>query len=62
MVTYCIGAECAVKNTCLRYTEGRNLIVGDGCDSATFIRKCTQQKKYVQDIYNVNNDGAKHRG
>lgn len=44
--TYCYGEECAVRTTCLRYTLGLSSIK-NGNDK--YFRKCTSQKKYVQD-------------
>lgn len=60
MGTYCMGIECSVKNTCLRYTKGRDATIYNECGDK-FIRKCTQQKRYLQDQNNVNVDGANHR-
>lgn len=60
MVTYCLGAECSVKHTCLRFTSFKGMLVKDG-DGGCVIRKCTLQKKYLQDVNNVNNDGKEYR-
>lgn len=56
---FCQGDECSVKNTCLRYThrgDYTNCIGG-----YSVMRKCTQQKRYIQDESKVNKDGEKHR-
>lgn len=50
---FCKGVECAVRNTCLRYTKG---IDQDG----KHIEKCTRQKRYVQDKTKVNTDGQRY--
>ena len=44
---FCSGVECPVRNTCLRYTLRDKAIHGE-------IRKCTNQKKYIQDISKIN--------
>jgi len=44
----CRGEQCSVKNTCLRYTS-RNGGALNTIGGYTEIRKCTNQKKYVQD-------------
>lgn len=43
-MVYCMGHECSVKNTCLRYTQGLCVTVSDGCEDK-YMRKCTSQKK-----------------
>lgn len=56
---FCRGEECPVRNTCLRYTkrnETTNCIGG-----YTLMRKCTHQKRFLQDENNVNKDGNEHR-
>ena len=45
----CLGAECPVRNTCKRYT-GRK---GVG------IRKCTNQRGFVQDESKINGDSLR---
>lgn len=59
-MVYCMGHECSVKNTCKRYTSGLCVEVSDGC-TEQFMRKCTSQKRYVQDETKINEDGKKHR-
>lgn len=54
---YCNGEECSVKNTCFRFTH-RNEYDGSSKDSAV-IRKCTSQKKYVQDVDEINTDSKR---
>ena len=49
---FCAGIECPVKNTCMRYTKGLGVTMYEGT-SDTFIRKCTNQKKYMQDVTKV---------
>jgi len=53
MMIYCKGEQCSVKNTCERYTK-RDKNSSDGV-----IRKCTSQKRYVQDADKVNDDGKR---
>ncbi len=45
----CLGAECTIKTQCLRYTtyQGEK------------IRKCNNQRKFVQDTNNINGDSLK---
>ena len=50
----CKGEQCSVKNTCLRFTS---LNAND--TPQTIIRRCYSQKRYVQDIGNVNEDGKR---
>ena len=45
---YCMGIQCPVKNQCLRYTSGIGATMYDGTLDK-FVRKCTNQKKFVQD-------------
>lgn len=59
-MVYCMGHECSVKNTCLRYTQGLCVTVSDGCEDK-YMRKCTSQKKYMQDERKVNEDGKRQR-
>ena len=59
-MVYCMGHECSVKNTCKRYTYGLGVTVFDGCD-VKFLRKCTSQKKYMQDESKINEDGKRQR-
>jgi len=51
--TYCIGIQCPVKRQCLRYTK--RVAAGH----YGFIRKCTNQRLYVQDkdkiVESINN-------
>ena len=50
---YCMGIQCPVKNQCLRYTSGIGATMYDGTLDK-FVRKCTNQKMFVQDdIKNV---------
>ena len=50
--TYCMGIECPVKNRCIRYTRGISATMYDGTLD-NFIRKCTNQKNFIQDKTNV---------
>ena len=59
-MVYCMGHECSVMNTCLRYTQGLSVTVSDGCEDK-YMRKCTSQKKYLQDERKVNEDGKRQR-
>lgn len=52
---YCKGIECPVKKTCKRYTNGLGVTMYDGT-SDTFIRKCTNLRRYLQDRTKINND------
>lgn len=45
---YCMGIQCPVKNRCIRYTRGISATVCDGTLDK-FVRKCTNQKKFIQD-------------
>lgn len=45
---YCMGIQCSVKNQCLRYTSGVGAAMYDGTLDR-FVRKCTNQKKFLQD-------------
>lgn len=45
---YCMGIQCPVKNQCLRYTSGIGATMHDGTLDK-FVRKCTNQKKFLQD-------------
>jgi len=56
---FCKGEECSVKHTCLRYTRRNSVTSCVGGYSV--IRKCTQQKRYIQDESKVNKDGENHR-
>lgn len=60
MAIYCMGFECSVKHTCLRYTNGLGAEVSDK-EEKQFIFKCTRQKRYIQDKNNVNTDGKDYR-
>lgn len=46
--TYCMGIECPVRNSCLRYTSGIDAKINDGTLDK-FVRKCTNQKKFIRD-------------
>lgn len=59
-MVYCMGHECSVKNTCLRYTSGLGATVYDGCEDR-YMRKCTSQRRYMQDERKVNEDGKRQR-
>jgi hypothetical protein len=49
---YCMGIECPIKKQCLRYNDGLRATVSDGTRDK-YLRKCTSQKKYIQDENNV---------
>lgn len=53
---YCMGVQCPVKKQCLRYTQGKVAMVTDGTTDA-YLRKCTNQKKFIQDSNNVKKGG-----
>lgn len=55
---FCLGIHCSVKNTCKRYTSGLVAVVNDGTNDA-YIRTCTSQKKYVQDVNKINTDSKR---
>jgi hypothetical protein len=54
--TYCMGVECSVRNQCLRYTDGIGATMYDGTLDK-YIRKCTNQKRFMQDSKNVKKGG-----
>lgn len=60
MTIFCLGAECPIKYTCLRFTSFIDRIFKDG-DGGKVIRKCTNQSRFLQDPNNVNDDGNEHR-
>jgi hypothetical protein len=43
---YCMGVECPVKNTCVRYVERKKAF--DSNEDSVLIRKCTNQKKHIR--------------
>jgi hypothetical protein len=43
-----MGIHCPIKNQCLRYTRGVEAVITDGT-TAKFFRRCTNQKKFIQD-------------
>lgn len=49
---WCMGIECPIKNRCIRYTKGLGATVYDGTLDK-YIRKCTNQKRFLQDAENV---------
>lgn len=49
---YCMGIQCSIRNQCLRYTEGLGATLYDGIKD-TFVRKCTNQRLFVQDTNNI---------
>lgn len=50
---YCMGIQCPIRNRCLRYTRGIGATMYDGTLDK-FVRKCINQKMFVQDdIKNV---------
>lgn len=55
---FCSGYECPVRCTCLRYTKRDEMKDGK---EYMLIRKCTTQRRYLQDENNVNKDGKEHR-
>lgn len=54
----CVGVHCSVKNTCLRYTKSRTTEVDDGT-IFKIVRNCTNQRMYMQDENNINNDSKR---
>ena len=56
---FCRGDECPIRKQCLRYTKRNEVTQCVG--GYTLMRKCTQQKRFLQDERNVNNDSKKHR-
>jgi len=55
---YCMGIKCPIKKQCLRYTRGLVATENDGTEDK-YMRNCTNQKKYVQDSNNINNDSKR---
>ena len=55
---YCMGIKCPIKTQCLRYTKGLGATMYDGTKD-TYIRNCTNQKKFLQDSETINNDSKK---
>lgn len=53
-----MGIKCPIKTQCLRYTKGLSATMCDGTKD-TYIRNCTNQKKFLQDSETVNNDSKK---
>ena len=53
---YCMGIQCPVKHQCLRYTKGTGATMRDGTLDK-YIRKCTNQKRFIQDSENVKKGG-----
>ena len=47
-----MGIECPIKNRCIRYTKGLGATVYDGTKDK-YMRRCTNQKMYMQDEENV---------
>ena len=56
---FCRGEECPIRNTCLRFTKKSETTSCIG--GYTVMRKCTLQRRYIQDERFVNNDGNGHR-
>lgn len=54
-MVYCKGIGCPVRISCKRYTSGLGVTMYDGTGD-TFIRKCTNLKRYVQDKTKINKD------
>lgn len=52
---YCLGVHCPVKNTCKRHTQRTD----DAFRESDAMRKCTNQKKYVQDRERINPDSKR---
>lgn len=50
--TYCMGIQCSIRNQCLRYTDGLGATLYDGTNDI-FVRKCTNQRMFVQDTKNI---------
>lgn len=46
---YCLGIECPVRNGCKRYNDGTKVLDAHIAVDGVFMRKCTSQKRYVQD-------------
>lgn len=55
---FCKGIECPVKKTCVRYTKGLVAAMYDGTEDR-YIRRCTNQKKYMQDGETINKDSKR---
>jgi len=51
-----MGVECSVRNQCLCYTDGIGATIYDGTLDK-YIRKCTNQKRFMQDSKNVKKGG-----
>lgn len=52
---YCMGVQCPVKKTCKRHTQRAEGFFRE----SDAMRKCTNQKKYVQDGENINPDSKR---
>lgn len=55
---YCFGIECPIRKSCLRYSKGLVAMENDGTTDK-FIRKCTRQRRFLQDENNVNQDSRR---
>lgn len=54
-MVYCDGFECPVKTTCMRFTHRKT---GTQCVGGyTVIRKCTNQRRYLQNESKINKIG-----
>ena len=54
---YCKGEECPIKNQCQRYTKRGTVTQCIG--GYNEIRKCTLQKRFLQDPDRVNPDSKR---
>lgn len=54
---FCKGDECPIRNQCLRYTKRND--VTNCIGGYSVIRKCTQQKRFLQDESRVNQDSKR---
>jgi len=56
---FCKGDECPIRNQCLRYTKRND--VTNCIGGYSVIRKCTQQKRFLQDESRVNQDSKRNK-
>lgn len=56
---FCKGDECPIRNQCLRYTKRDD--VTNCIGGYSVIRKCTQQKRFLQDESRVNQDSKRNK-
>lgn len=55
---FCKGEECPIRNQCQRYTK--YVTITQSVGGYTVIRKCTSQKRFLQDSDKVNKDSKRY--